>query len=290
MSLLPGLLLLLQTAAPAAEPVEARTVALAVADEKGAPIQGLTVDEVAVLENGAAREVRSLELDRRPLTVAIVMDSSEPISTYFRLYVTEAVSQLVARLPEGARYALWTTGDRPEKIVDYTDDLAAASKALRRVAPRGGNTLLDALLEASKDLRDQEGTRNAIIVVTGSGIGFTNSDRRQVVERLEKRPLTVYAVQVDEAREPGGSRSDDAGTVGGVDYDYVLAALSKATGGLRETTLSFQGLSRALQRVVVELKAQYRLTYASVRGAKEPKLEVRVARPEAKVRAGAPRP
>jgi VWFA-related protein len=289
MFLLPWALLLLQVAAPAVERAEERTVTVTVADDKGAPIQGLAAEEVAVLENGNAREVRRLELDRRPLTVAILLDSSEPTGTSFRLHVIEAVSQLVNRLPEGSKHSIWTTGDRPRKIVDYTDDPAAASKALRRVFPQGGNTLLDALMEASKDLRSQEGTRNAIVVVTGSGIGFTNYDRRQVVDALEKVPAMVLAVQVDEGRDRAGERSDDPGTIGGVDYDYVLNSLAKSSGGLRETALSFQALPRALQKLATELKAQYRLTYSSMRGSKEPKLEVTVARPGAKVRVGAPR-
>jgi VWFA-related protein len=288
MSLIACALLLLQAAAPAAERVEERSVAVTVVDEKGAPILGLTTQEVAVLENGTAREVRRFELDRRPLTVAILLDSSEPMSTFFRQYVTDAATQLVARLPEGSRYSIWTTGDRPTKVVDYTDDPAAA-QAVRRAFPRGGNTLLDALMEASKDLRSQEGTRSAIVVLTGSGIGFANYDRRQVQEALEKHPAMVLAVQVDEGRAPLGDRSEDAGTVGATDYDYVLSQAAKASGGVREMTLTFQSLPRAVLKLAAELKGQYRLTYGSVRGAKEPKLEVTVARPGAKVRVGSPR-
>jgi VWFA-related protein len=289
MTLLPCALLLLQAGSPAAERVEDRTVTVTVTDEKGEPILGLSAEEVAVLENGAAREVLRLELDRRPLTVAILLDSSQPVSTFYRLHVVEAVKSFVARLPEGSWYAIWATGDRPQKVVDYTDDPAAAAKGLGRVFPQGGNTLLDALMESSKDLHSREGARTAIVVVTGSGIGFANYDRRQVVETLEKHAATVLAVQVDEGREPPGQQSDDPGTIGAVDYDFVLGALAKSSGGLRETSLSFQGLSRTLQKLLAELKGQYRLTYTSIRGAKAPKLEVTVARPGAKVRVGVPK-
>ena len=51
--------------------------------------------------------------------------------------LVDAVLGLVSRLPDGARYALWTTGDRPTKLVDHTDDRGAAGTALRRVAPQG---------------------------------------------------------------------------------------------------------------------------------------------------------
>jgi len=45
----------------------------------------------------------------------------------------DEVVRLVGRLPEGSRYALWTTGDRPTKVVDFTEDRAVAGRALKRV-------------------------------------------------------------------------------------------------------------------------------------------------------------
>ena len=36
----------------------------------------------------------------------------------YRLHVVDAVLQLPGRLPEGTRYAVWTTGDRPTQVVD----------------------------------------------------------------------------------------------------------------------------------------------------------------------------
>src|SRR2546428_337573 len=76
--------------------------------------------------------------------------------------------------------------------------LTAAAKALRRIAPQGGNTLLDALVEASRDLKEQEGRRSAVVVVTGLGTEFSNYDRRQVVELAKKSSATFLAVVCEE--------------------------------------------------------------------------------------------
>jgi hypothetical protein len=67
-------------------------------------------------------------------------------------------------------------------------------------------------------------------------------------------------------------------------YDFVLEGLAKRSGGVHETTLSAMGLSRELDRLLALLRGQYRLTYATVPELKERKLEVKVARPGAKVR------
>ena len=196
-------------------------------------------------------------------------------------------SQFLLRLPEGTRYAVWTTGDRPTRVYDWGDNRAGVAKALRRVIPQGGNTLLDAMVEAARDMKTREGARNAIVVVTAMGIGFTGYHRRQVVDELQKQPVTVLGVEVDEDRAGPGMGASDYVT--GADYDYVLAALAKSSGGARETVLSAMGIGRALTEIAAQLTSQYRLTYLTPASGDNPEVEVTVALPGVKVRMGAPR-
>ncbi len=128
----------------ASSPLELRTVTVVATDAKGAPVRGLTAADAVVLENGVAREVVELSLDSRPLTLAILVDTSAPMATPFRLTVAGAVAQFLNRLPESNRFAIWTTGDRPSKVADFGTDPAQASRALVRAFPTGGNTLLGA--------------------------------------------------------------------------------------------------------------------------------------------------
>src|SRR6188508_1028373 len=101
---------------------EPRTITLSVVDDKGQPIRTLDANEVSIQENGVARELTRLELDRRPLVLAVVVDNSEPMASTFRLHVADAVTQFLLRLPEGTTYSIWTTGDRPQKIYDFGDN------------------------------------------------------------------------------------------------------------------------------------------------------------------------
>lgn len=268
----------------ALDPAEPRTVTVSFRDEKGAAVPGLSAEEVVVLENGVAREVTRLEPDGRRLNLAVLVDSSEPVGSVYRLNLVEAVVRFLGRLPEGSRYALWTTGDRPTKVVDFTTDVTEAGKALKRVYPQGGNTLLDALVEASRELKKREGERLAVVSVTGLGIGFSNWDRQHVVDLVQDGVTSFLAVQFDEGRGPTGGRAE--GQVGASDYEYVLSELARGSGGLHETTLSAMGVEQALQKVAAELRGQYRLTYAGLPDVKERKLEVKVARPGVKARVG----
>ena len=290
MSILPLAALLLLQAGAADVTAKPRALSVTVTDEKGRPIEGLGPEEVAVTENGVAREVTRLELDRRPLTVALVVDTSQPMSSLYRLHMVEPLVQFLTRLPEGSLFTVWTTGDRPTRIVDdYTTDATVAAKALRRVFPQGGNTLLDALVEASRDLAKREGERTAVVAVTGLGIGFRNYDRQQVVREGQKSGATFLSLQIEEGRVNPGAERAGMGEVESSDYEYVLGGLADKTGGRRESTLSAMGISVDLAKLAAELRGQYQLAYLGLPGVKDPTVKVTVARPGTKVRVGSPR-
>jgi len=113
-------------------------------------------------------------------------------------------------------------------------------------------------------------------------VEFSSRDRFRVVEEAQKNAGLFAAVQIEE----GVTDFENRGS-----YDYVLSELTRKTGGLHETTLSFMGMDAALRKLNGQLRAQYRLTYATLPELKNRKIEVKVARPGVKVRVGPePRP
>lgn len=271
-------ILLLQAASPAAPTgAEVRSVSVVVIDEKGAPVEGLGIEEVALLENGLARDVTALRLDQRPLTLAVLVDTSEVVSAFYRLNLVDALSSFLLRLPEGTQYSLWTTGDRPTKRVDYTTDRAQGGRSLKLVAPQGGNTMMDAMCEASAELKKKEAARTAVVAVSAIGVEFSSRSRYQVVEAVEKSIDSLFAVQINEG---------DVGLDNRSLYEYVFSELTRRTGGSYENLLSSLAADGALKKVSAALRGQYRLSYATLPGLKSRKLEVKVARPGIKVRLG----
>jgi VWFA-related protein len=272
-----GLVLAQAGASPAStEQAQVRSLLVTITDDKGRPAEGLAPEEVVVLENGLARDVVALLPDRRPLTVAVLVDTSANMNSDLRQVLDPLVAFLMG-LPSGSKYALWTTGDRPIKLVDYTSDPLEASQALKRVAPQGGNTVLDALVEASSDLKKKEGERSAVVAVTKIGIEFSSRDRYRVVEQASANAPLFMAVKIDEGGESFESLAK---------YDYVLSELTRKTGGVFETVLTSLAVGHALERVGGALRGQYRLRYATVPEIKERKLEVKVSRPGVRVRMG----
>jgi hypothetical protein len=269
------LALLLAQAVPAEAPAEVRAVTVTFTDEKDAPVEGLTPDEMVVLENGVAREVVRADVDRRHLTLAVVVDTSEPVGSAFRLNIVDAVAAFITGLPEGTKLTAWGTGDRATRFAGPTTDRADALKGLKRQFPRGGNTLLDTIVEACKELEPVEGQRSAIVMVTGLDAELSYRDRRRTVDEARGCADSFMAVQFDVEQ----SGLDDR-----VRYEYVLETLTRETGGLYERPLSSMGVGPSLKKIGADLRAAYRVSYATLPEIKDRKLEITVARPGVKAR------
>jgi len=275
-----ALSVLLAAQAPAAPRAtvgtEIRALSVTLVDDKGQEVTDVSAADVALVENGMHRDIASFARDLRPLTAAILVDSSAAVSSSYRLNVVDAVVGLVARLPEGARYSIWSTGDRPTKLVDYTDDRAAAGAALRRVAPQGGNYMLDALAEASVDLAKlaREGDRRAVVAVSGLGPEFSYRDKQRAAEEAEGRADLFVSVQVDAGEGDFDTRTR---------LSYALERLATASGGRADQVLSYMALDSALKKLSTYVTSAFRLRYATVPELKKRKLELRVARPGTKV-------
>jgi hypothetical protein len=189
----------------------------------------------------------------------------------------DAVVGLIARLPDSSRCALWTTGDRPTKVRDFTDDRGAAAAALKMVAPMGGNYMLDAFDEASRDLKKsaREGDRTAVVAVSFMGPEFSSVDRYRAADVAQDNTDLLLSIQVEEAE--GAERQMLT------DVSYVMDRVAHATAGRFDRILSPMGLDGALRKVSAHLRSAYRLLYATVADLKKRDLDLRVARKDTKV-------
>lgn len=259
-----------------------------VADSKGAPIRDLVVADVSLTEGGATVALTRFEKDDRPARVALLLDSSQPMASAFRLQFMDAAMAFVASLPSSTRLTVWTTGDRPVKVIedlDLNEDNATRDVAARlsRALLTGGNTVLDALVEAAEDLEKKEGERNIVVFLSGSGPGFSNDNRQGIVDRVSKRKVEVAGVLISESGD-----ASSGGEVSQQDYDYVFSNLTSRTGGRFERPLSVMAANTALQRVAADLRSTYRLAYTHKGGGRRSKIALQVARPDVKVRLSTP--
>lgn len=264
-------------------PGDTRFLSAALSGPKGEPLEGVSIEELVVLENGVARPVTSAERDTRPLSLALLVDTSAAVQVSYRQQIVPAVLGLLAQLPQGSTFTVWTTGDRPTRVTEPGSDREAAKKALERIPPQGGSLLLETIVEAAQALRKQEGERRVMVAVSAFGPEFSSRDRRQVIADALKSGLEVFSALLIE--EGGGLDRDMR-----LDYEQTLTELTDKTGGQFERLLSSLAVDTAARKIAKDLQARYRIGYATMAEIKQRKIELKVARPGVRVRVGRPSP
>lgn len=137
--------------------------------------------------------------------------------------------------------------------------------------------MLDALAEASKDLKKnaREGDRTAVVAISGMGPELSYLDRWRSSDVAAENADLFLLLQID----VGG-----AGFEQRAELSYVFNRLAKASGGEYSIMLSYMAADSGLRNLSPYLSAGYRLSYATVPEIDKRELEVSVARPGTEVR------
>ena len=221
-------------------------------------------------ERRRARRSRAWSRTTRPLTWPCSSTPASRWPTSTACTSSTPCCSSCGRLPEGTRYAVWTTGDRPTKVVDSRRRRAAAAQGPEaRRSRTGGNTLLDALVEASRDLQKKEGER------ARDGGGDRHRDRVQRTAtgsrwwtsvQANGRDRLAVAVRRERRRGHAGA---GRGRAGSTTTTCSRARWRRHGRRPRDASLSAMGVgTRARQASRASSRAQYRLSYASAAGLK----------------------
>jgi hypothetical protein len=245
-------------------------VSFSVTDKKGNAITDLKQDEVSVVENGEKRAIDRMERDSRPLTVALVLDSSLLMGNAFQADVVPAAVGFLKRLPPASRFVVWITSDRPRQLVPDGTDVKAAEEALRGTAAFGSNAALDTLIAASEDLAKLDNTRrSAVVAVTSASMGAVSIDVNAELPKASLRPtyavVEVIVMEQDSALENS------------------IKLLTSRTGGFHERVFAAMAVDTQLRRIVDQLGARYRLAYKPAADPRTAAIEVKTSRKDARV-------
>lgn len=232
-----------------------RAMFVSVLDKDGAPVPGLTPADFVVREDGVSREVLRVEKATEPITLALLVDTSQAATPYIA-NIRRALKTFVKRLGGKNPIALTVFGERPSIFTDYTLDVPALEKGVDRLFPvsGSGSYLLQAVEEIHRGLSKRDFDRAVILAITAGGPEFSERHYDEVVPKLRESGSTFDAI-VFSAVAPNLS------DVGQRNRELFLDAATRATGGDRFSLLSSMALDDALTRLADELTNQYRVTY-----------------------------
>lgn len=260
-----------------------RSVTVSVYTKKLVPVEDLKAEEVRVSEDKRERKVLGLERDRRPLEVAIVVDSGATVAPSYRSDLVPAVVDFWKALPPDTKVALWSTA--PAKIMDFGGDLAAADTKLRMIAAAGGNYGFDSMTDACKELGRRGAPRRMIVYVGSGSLQASRTGTSALARALGETHVTPMAVLVLPSARGSFSGGPSGDAVQAFDVQGYFAQIAKAYHGAYVEALSTLAVAQWLRQFAADLNGQYSVRFESEAGPAGV-VNVEVRRKDTKLRVG----
>jgi Ca-activated chloride channel family protein len=214
------------------------------------PVNGLTIDQFAVSDNGVPQDLDSVSLDVVPLSLTILLDTSESMAGERLRDLIDAANTLVKGLRQEDAAALITFSQPMHFLVPMTHDRAPLLAALGGLVATGFTSLNDAAFMAMQ-LRplDPGDTRPVLLVFSDGQDSSSWLSTDQLIEATRRSRMLTHVVELIGAPLAMMPPSE------------VLGELASAGGGRRWSAQSSRDLRDLFGKVLNELRSRYLLTY-----------------------------
>lgn len=231
--------------------VEAVNLGVAVSDDRGRFVSGLTAEDFIVREDGIPQEITFFAAEAAPLTILVLLDASLSMRASLD-YVKEAAATFVDRLWEGDVAMIGEFNDRVRFGGEFTDDRFRLTANIMALDPLGPTALYDASILALERLHFADGDRKALLIFTDGddsrSMGFgSEASAGDAIEAARLTDSVVYAIGF----EGNGARVNKR----------FLRRLTEETGGQALFPERTGDLIGSFERIEADLHAQYRLAY-----------------------------
>jgi VWFA-related protein len=266
--------------------VDVVTIQASVRDGRGRLLTGLMAADFEVRDNGQLRPILSLRSDRQsPLSLAILVDMSGSMQIGGKIAMArQAYESIVSQLHQGHdEVALFTFDEALHERQDFSRDIAKLKGALTDFAPFGSTSLFDATAAAARRLAARTSTNKGIIVLT-DGIDTSSAMTAREVSGLASSidvPVFVVATvpSMDQRQLLEASERSTPSRVAD------LRDLAEWTGGQLVFASTFVETVVAASSLIDGLRQQYVLAIEAATGREWRRIDVRVRRASATVKA-----
>ena len=178
--------------------VELINVTATVTDGNGRFVSGLRKEDFRVYQDDEPQPITHFSSERVPVSLGIVLDTSGSMDGEKMAAAKIALDRFLIELlgPEDEVF-LYRFDSSPELVHEWTTDRGRVSAALKRIQPRGGTALYDAVSEAIPLAQAGKHRKKALLVISD---GNDTSSRTAIValqEQIRETEVLVYAIGID---------------------------------------------------------------------------------------------
>ena len=229
------------------EVVDRIVVTASVIDDDRHFVSGLTREEFRVWEDDVPQTIVDFSLETRPISMAILIDTSGSMREEIGQVQTAAKSFVQTLRPQD-RAMVIDFDENVYLLQDLTSDQAKLRHAIEGTDAEGGTALYDAIYASYRKLRGTEGRRAIVLLSDGAD---TNSrfSYDKVLEWTRTHDAVIYSIGLGATVLDVGIRSS-------------LKQLADETGGRSYFPNSASELAEVYQQIAEDLRSQYFLAYA----------------------------
>ncbi len=200
---------LLQQPPPAQEPeqtqsfrfrtgVELINVTATVTDENGRFVPDLRQDDFRVYQDGELQPVTHFNSERVPVSLGVVLDTSGSMDGEKMAAAREALERFLAQLLDrDDEVFLYTFDSVPTLIAGWTTDKRRVSLELRRLEPRGGTAMYDAVAESVPLAQSGQHRKKALVIISDGNDTSSRTDVFAVKRLIRESEVLAYAIGID---------------------------------------------------------------------------------------------
>jgi Ca-activated chloride channel family protein len=252
---------------------------VAVSDKQGQPINGLTLDDFEVYEEGKLQTIKffsdgtAIEGDELPLHVGFLLDTSGSMDRDIK-DVRTAVIKFLNSMDRAADITL-VDFDTEVRVARYgPDDFTRLIERIRMRKPSGWTALYDAMgtyLHGASELTGQK----VLIMYTDGGDTRSSLPLKDLHDILRASDVTVYALGYLD-HQSSSSRNEQR---------MQLQRFAEMTGGQAFFPSSLKEVDKFYEAIRREIGMRYSLGYTSSDGRSDGKwreVKIRIKRPDLK--------
>lgn len=180
----------------------------------------LILDDILVLEDGVAQQLRSLT--HLPANVLFILDTGGELSGLGGMskstgLTKQVAAELVGRLQPGSWMAVIQSGNTTDMLQPWTKDKPAVLKTLKtKVISTKRSRISEAIASAGQQLKDRpEGSRHVVLITDGVDSPGVKVKREDAVRQLVAARATVHIISYTEFVRQKSEKKDTGPVAGG---------------------------------------------------------------------------
>lgn len=188
-------------------------VTATVTDASGRFVSRLRKEDFEIREDGQRQQISHFSSERVPVSLGIVLDVSGSMSGEKFRAAQSALDRFMYDLlaPEDEVFIL-SFSDQTDLVSDWTTDRQQLANGLRRIRPRGGTALYDAVAEAVPMAQGGRHKKKAVVVISDGNDTDSSTDADALQSLIRETEVLVYAIGIDGSGSSSSSSSSGTWT------------------------------------------------------------------------------